>query len=170
MVLTLADPSSVITQSPPTTHLVSASGSNSVAMIATTVAASIEGGATDVQVMALAALGGRSGISKVVDLGEIGATLEIDASSGGTFRAILSADVTALTVIDGPPPGRSQRLIVYLEQGGTGGNLLALPANTVRWPELAPTLSSAPGAVDCLVFDLIGPTIYGNLVGLDYQG
>lgn len=114
----------------------------------------------------LAALG--AGTTAVVDLGLVAGMLELDAAAGNTARATLAGDITGLSIV-GAPTGRSQRLVVYLTQDATGGRRLSLPAGVVRWPDgLPPDLSPAPGAVDCLVFDLVGGAVFGNLVGTDY--
>lgn len=147
--------------------LAAVAGPVSVSVVGASSLVSLSGAAAAIVVSPpLAALG--AGTTAIVDLGAVAGTLALDAAAGNTVRATLEGDITGLS-ISGAQAGRSQRLVLYLTQGATGGHRLALPAGAVRWSDGSPLdLSAAPGAVDCLVLDLVAGTVFGNLVGTDY--
>jgi hypothetical protein len=103
-----------------------------------------------------------------VQLAPVGGAVAIDVSKGNTFVVAMNASA-AFGFANWPAAGRDQRVVVYCVQDAAGGRTASFAG--VKWPDgAAPELSSAPGAVDCLVFDSFdgGATIYGNLVGGDY--
>ena len=85
-----------------------------------------------------------------------------------TIIADLTGSVASITfpVITG-----DRRIVVYLRQDAIGGHGVAGWPASIIWPDAqAPQLSLAPGAVDCLVFDIFnnGAIVFGNVVGLGY--
>lgn len=77
----------------------------------------------------------------------------------------------AVTNIVFPALTGDRRIVVYLRQDAIGGRGVAGWPPSVIWPDAqAPQFSLAPGAVDCLVFDMFdsGAIVFGNVVGLGY--
>jgi hypothetical protein len=102
-------------------------------------------------------------------LAPVGGEVAIDVSKGNTFVVALDA-AAAIALTNWPAAGRSQRVAVYFVQDSVGGRVATWPA--VKWPDgQAPALSTAPGAIDCVVFDSFdgGETVFGNLVGEGYS-
>lgn len=167
MTLSLAPAASSLALAAPSVAVVAAGDTVTISIPASPGLVALAGQTGDIILSPpLAALG--AGTTAIVDLGTVAGILEIDAAAGNTARATLAGNITGLS-ISGAPDGRSQRLVLYLTQDATGGRRLALPAGAVRWPDgTPPDLSTAPGAVDCLVLDLVAGAVFGNLVGTDY--
>jgi hypothetical protein len=110
-----------------------------------------------------------SATTTVVDLGRITTSLEIDLAAGNTFKATMSSDITSISFARGNISDRSQRVVVYLQQDESGSHIINTPTGLVRWPDGdMPELSSSAWSVDCIVFDIIGSTVFGNLAGVNY--
>lgn len=98
------------------------------------------------------------------------ATFTPDDGNGGTQTATLTQDCT-VTFAEGMGDSKVKAIELVLTQGGTGGWTVTWNS-TIRWEggTGAPTLSTAPGAVDRLVFVSYdnGVTWYGDVIGLGY--
>lgn len=165
--ITLAEPSSSLTIASPSVAIVAVDDDVTIANTAVSAIVAIAGQVADIVVSDPSVTAGPA-TTAMIDLGAVAGTLTLDAAAGNTMRATLAGDITGLS-ISGAPAGRSQRLVLYLTQGGVGGHHLVLATGTVRWPDGSPpNLSTTAGAVDCLVFDLVGGIVYGNMVGTDY--
>jgi hypothetical protein len=91
----------------------------------------------------------------------------IDASQGNSFVVDLTSDA-ALSFINWPA-ARSQRVVVYFVQDATGARVVSWPA--CKWSDGQPaTLSTAPGAIDAVVFDFEPnlQTLFASQVGANY--
>lgn len=104
---------------------------------------------------------------------DIGYTAHGNTGSTETFDALTgwhSATLNAATVtftFTGATSGLVAAMVLELAQDGTGGRLVTWPGSVV-WPGgVAPTLSTAPAAVDILTFFSRdgGTTWYGFLAG-----
>ena len=97
--------------------------------------------------------------------GNTGSTETFDALTGWHSATLDSATVTA--TFTGATSGLVAAMVLELAQDGTGGRLVTWPGSVV-WPGgIAPTLSTAAGAVDILTFFSRdgGTTWYGFLAG-----
>lgn len=97
--------------------------------------------------------------------------LTLDLSQANTFRVTLTQSVTMIELTNLPASGKSERVTVYFAQDGAGSRTVS-GWTGVRWSGgEAPTLSTTPYAVDCIVLDVMdsGATVLGNLVGLSYS-
>lgn len=165
--ITLADPSSSLTIASPPVAIVAAGDDAAITVAAVSSIVAVAGQVADIVVTDPTITTGAA-TTAMVDLGTVAGALAIDAAAGNTVRATLVGDVSAIS-ITGAPIGRSQRLVVYLAQDSVGGRRLSLPAGAVRWADgIAADLSTTPGAIDCIVFDLVAGIVYGNAVGTDY--
>ena len=91
--------------------------------------------------------GGPAGGGKVVDMGTVGASAQVDLNYGSVFKLVLSQPTCSLTFA---VPGTFTFLSIVLRVTQSSGG-----SNEISWPEnvgwnggFAPSLSSAPGAVD----------------------
>lgn len=163
----LAEPTSSLTVASPPVSIIAAGGDTAVTVPSAPTAVVVAVSAGNI-IVADPTVTTPAATTAVDDLGVVAGMLEIDAAAGNTFRATLGGDVTGLSIV-GAPAARSQRIVLYLTQGGAGGHHLVLATGAVRWPDGSPPdLSPSAGAVDCLVFDLVGGIVYGNMVGTDY--
>lgn len=100
--------------------------------------------------------------------------IEIDVAQANCFHVEPHFDITAVSFVNWPPAGYSQRLTLYVTQPAQGG-----PVGITGWPSgtrfgnggHAPQLATSPGAVSCLVFESFdgGATIFGKLAESNYQ-
>jgi hypothetical protein len=105
---------------------------------------------------------------QAISLAPTNGAVAIDLSKGNTFVVAMNANA-AIAFVNWPLAGRSQRAAVYFVQDAIGDRVAEWPA--VKWPDgQAPALSTAPGAIDCVVFDSFdgGATVFANLVGEGY--
>lgn len=112
------------------------------------------------------------GLDGISNVGTIGATpLTVNPGNGnGTAKLITLGDNATINFGTPPATGWIYTLEFVLTQNVTGGKTVAWPAS-VKWPGgVAPTLSTAGGSVDRLVFVTYdrGTTWYGDLVGKGY--
>jgi hypothetical protein len=97
--------------------------------------------------------------------GNTGSTETFDALTGWHSATLDAATVTA--TFTGATSGLVAAMVLELAQDGTGGRLVSWPGSVV-WPGgVAPTLSTAAGAVDILTFFSRdgGTTWYGFMAG-----
>jgi len=144
-----------------------ANGANAIAQVAAAAGASVAASAAQASVAAPGAAN-LAATTKALAAQPASGAVAIDCSQANTFAFLLEG-AAAFSFVNWPAAGRDQRVVVYCVQDAAGGR--AARFASVKWPDGAtPELSSAPGAVDCLVFDSFdgGATIYGNLVGGDY--
>lgn len=102
------------------------------------------------------------GHTTVVAHGNTGSTETFDVSAGDFHTATLDADCTF--TFTGATNGVLAVLAMRLTQDGSGSHLVTWPGSVV-WPSgVAPTLQTAPAAVDELTFDSTdgGTTWYGH--------
>lgn len=100
--------------------------------------------------------------------GNTGSTETIDLANGTVHTATLNANCTL--TFSGSAASVACSFTLILTQDGTGSRTVTWPA-AVKWPGgTAPTLSTAVGAVDVVVFTTVdnGTTWYGNLAGKAY--
>lgn len=101
---------------------------------------------------------GISGVSNEFDNGASGSSLNIDFLNGASQRVLLDANVT-LTLSN---PFSGGAYVLRLEQDGVGGHTVTWPLN-VLWPGgVAPTLSTAPNAIDLISLYYDGTDFYGS--------
>lgn len=99
-------------------------------------------------------------------------TLTLDAEGATTFFVTLDQNITSIQVNNWPDAGKTQRIAIYLKQDSVGGRVVTNWPSQTRWSYgVAPLLSTAPNAVDCVLFDTFdsGNTIYAGVVGQDYK-
>jgi hypothetical protein len=104
---------------------------------------------------------------QAVSLAPVDGEVAIDVSQGNTFVVAMNA-AAAVRFVNWPA-GRAQRVAVYFVQDAVGDRVASWPP--VKWPDgQPPMLSTAPGAIDCVVFDTFdgGETVFANLVGEGY--
>ncbi|MGD0642169.1 MAG: hypothetical protein ABSC22_15585 [Roseiarcus sp.] len=146
-----------------------AEGAAGVASVAAgTGVASVAASAAGVAVSALSDAAALALTLQAVSLAPIAGAVAIDVAKGNTFVVAMNASA-AISFLNWPPAGRSQRVAVYFVQDAIGGRVASWPA--VKWPDgQAPALSIEPGAIDCVVFDSFdgGANVFGNLVGEGY--
>jgi len=114
---------------------------------------------------AVAAASG-SGIVLFLDHGTVGASEDIDQSAAAAHWITLDVNCTltfsgAVATVDGDPVECAFRL--YVEQDGSGTNVITWPGSVV-WPDgVAPTLDTTGGSVEVLDFTTPdgGTTWYG---------
>lgn len=96
--------------------------------------------------------------------------LIVDYALGKHVRLVLTADVTAFSVINWPPPNRIARLTLEIVNVGDFG-ILAWPPGTLWQSGTAPDLTRGEGARDRLILSTTdaGATVYGDPVGFDYR-
>lgn len=116
------------------------------------------------------AVGG--GVEKLNAIGNTGASRQIDLASGNVVSATLNAATVTFT-FTGATASTACSFGLYLTQDGTGNRTVTWPAS-VKWAggsSNKPTLSTAAGAVDILVFESIdgGTNWYGSLVGANFS-
>ena len=99
--------------------------------------------------------------------------LSIDASEATTFLVNLDQNIDNIEIIDWPPEGKTQRVVIYFQQAADGGFVVsqdAWPEGTI-WNEGAkPSFLTDVGTVGCIVLDTFdgGQRIFGNIVGYNY--
>ncbi len=145
-----------------------AQGAGGVASVAASPsAASVAAGEGGVSVSATSAAALAMTL-QAVSLAPASGAVTIDVSKGNTFVVAMNS-AAAISLLNWPAPGRSQRVAVYFVQDAAGDRVATWPS--VKWPDgAAPALSIAANAIDCVVFDSYdgGETIFGNLVGEGY--
>ena len=93
----------------------------------------------------------------------------VDLANGNVQMLTLSGAVTVSFA--GATNGFACALGLYVRQDSSGGHVTAWPS-AVKWPGgIAPTLSTAPNAIDLLVFETLdgGVVWFGSLAGADYR-
>lgn len=95
------------------------------------------------------------------DNGNETGTFALDWNAGQKQRATLTGSITTLniTALDITPGAAS--LTLKLIQGGAGSFVVTWPAAVLWAGGAAPTLSTAPGAVDIVTFYWDGTNYYG---------
>ena len=119
------------------------------------------------------ALASGGGVEKLYAIGNTGSSRQIDITNGNVVSATLNAATVTIT-LTGATAGTACSFGLYLTQDGTGNRTVTWPTGTngVKWAGgTPPTLSTAAGAVDILVFETIngGTTWYGSLVGNNFS-
>ncbi|MER2604837.1 MAG: hypothetical protein ABTQ29_03325 [Siculibacillus sp.] len=170
MTLTVAGSVSAIALASSPSSVISAGGGVVAVVAAGSARASIVATGGRVDILAPGRDASRSVRTPALEIAQIGGTLTLPVDRANTFNATLTADLDDLQMVGGPAAGLSQRVTLYVRQDETGGRRLMLPIGAVLWSDGPPDLSVSGGALDCLVFDLVGGAVHGNLVGLDYQG
>lgn len=120
---------------------------------------------------------GPQGISPSVSLyNETDATivsgvLTLNAETATSFFVTLSEDITSVVVENLPPDSKSQRIAIYFQQDEIGGyTITGWPASTKWNGGQRPSLTAEANAIDCVVLDLVGPSlIFGTAVGYKYS-
>ena len=100
-----------------------------------------------------------------------GGILTLDLESGNVFEVTLTQNVTSLSVVHPPAPGRAGSCSLILKQDGTGGRTFTWPTS-VKWAGGAPpAITSASDAVDlyALVTRDGGVTWFGFPGGQDFS-
>jgi len=115
------------------------------------------------------ASGGADGASELHDLGNLGATPEVNFTSASWQYGTLTADATLS--FTGATPGQGWSVTLEIIQDGTGGWTVDWPPE-VEWAGgVAPTISSAPGSRD--IFVLLtrdgGTTILAGIYGQTFS-
>jgi hypothetical protein len=103
-------------------------------------------------------------------VGNSGASLTIDASSASGWVKTITLTANCTVTLTGATSGRVTTLELYLTQDGTGSRTVTWPA-AVKWDGgAAPSLSTAAGAVDCVVLRTVnaGTSWLANLAGKGY--
>lgn len=112
--------------------------------------------------MARATLGGQETVS--TNASATGA-VTLNLTNGNVFSLTLTGNVTF--TFSGATSGKACSFAVYLKQDATGSRTIVWPSN-VKWAGgVGPVLSTAPNALDILVFESLdaGANWYGSLVG-----
>lgn len=110
-------------------------------------------------------------IDKCVTLGSVGNFLQLDLSAASTFKVALSENITQITVTNIPAIANSAVQFVLMLTADSTTRSIVWP-NNFKWPNnTAPTLSTAAGKTDILVFISIdaGVTWRGFLAGASYD-
>lgn len=112
------------------------------------------------------------GLDGVSLIGNVGSTLTVTpgGGNGGVKRITLTSATCTLSINNPSRTSAAHSLEFEITQDATGGRTIVWPS-TVKWPGgVAPTLSTAPNAVDivALVTYTGGTTWRGNLVGKAY--
>lgn len=98
-----------------------------------------------------------------------GAIVTIDYAKGTFQNLILAANVSAISIINWPPTGKTGRLIVQITN--TGNFSLAGWPNTEWVAGVAPVITQGAGKKDILVLTTAssGAEVFGNIIGQDYH-
>jgi hypothetical protein len=108
------------------------------------------------------------GISSV---GNVGSTLTVTpGNNNGSVKLITLTSATCTVTFNNPvDTTRVGTLEFVITQDGTGGRLITWPGS-VKWAGGAPTLSTAAGSKDRVIFTTYdgGTTWYGDLIGKGY--
>lgn len=103
-------------------------------------------------------------------VGNSGASLNLDASSSSGYIKTITLTANCTFSLTGASAGVVAMLELYLTQDATGSRTAAWPA-AVKWDGgSAPPLSTAAGAVDCIVLRSVtgGATWLANMAGKGY--
>ena len=100
--------------------------------------------------------------------GNSGATATIDWNNGNIQYITLTNVGVDVTFTEPPNPGRCELWII---QDGTGSRTIDWEHEiSPKWPgNVEPTLSTAAGAIDVVVFTFIGGTTYRGLFNGDFR-
>lgn len=88
---------------------------------------------------------------RVNDLGNISGAVVVDYQNGHVQHAVVTGNITSLTINNLPPSGSGGFLLLELTQDGTGGWTIAV-GSAFKIPGGALALSADPGALDRLTF------------------
>lgn len=101
------------------------------------------------------------------DHGNTGASVTCNATTANVHRLVLNAATVTFTFAGAPASGTPGLLRLRCIQDGTGGRLASWPGSVVWVAGVAPTLSTAAGAVDIIDFETDdgGTTWYGIVQG-----
>jgi hypothetical protein len=106
------------------------------------------------------------------DLSSSSGVLDIDVALANTFAITLSEDITAVNLTN-TVSGRSSAFILYIKQdaAGSGYTIDWTGGTTIYWANAAgaPTLSTAIGAEDSIVFQYQGGFWYGHPLSTGYS-
>lgn len=104
------------------------------------------------------------GNETVVTNNNISGNFTVNLANGNVFNLTLTGNTTF--TFNGATNGKACSFTIYLTQDGTGSRTVTWPGGT-KWSGGAPTLSTAGGSVDILVFETLngGSTWFGSLVG-----
>jgi hypothetical protein len=102
-------------------------------------------------------------------VGNSGTSLSLDAASVSGYVKTITLTGNCTFTFTGAAAAQATTLELVLTQDGTGSRTATWPAS-VKWAGGAPTLSTAAGAVDRVVFTSYngGTTWYGDLIGKGY--
>lgn len=94
-------------------------------------------------------------------------SIAIDFSLGNDFSVTLTGDHTLANPSNMPSSGNTQAGQIVVTQDGTGGRTLALASYWYPVGGIAPTFSTAPGAIDIISYFVVSPTYikYTALLG-----
>jgi hypothetical protein len=110
-------------------------------------------------------IGNSAGFSSEYDNGNSGASKTINWINGNKQRITLTAATVTLTLTS---PNVVGNFLLTIIQDGTGGRTISWPAS-VKWPNgVAPTLSTAAGAMDVVTFYYNGSNYLG-CASLNFQ-
>jgi hypothetical protein len=102
------------------------------------------------------------------DNGSVSGTATINMENGNSQYITLTGNITTFSITNPPASGVEGTVKLYIEQGGTGSYTITW--GSILWPgAVAPTLATAVGAKDILVFSTVdgGTTWFGFIGGLD---
>lgn len=116
------------------------------------------------------------GISSVTNYQELQGQVSSPSSSGwvmtlslnhGTVQVVTLNSSGTLSFVGLAPSGYACSIVLYLEQGASGGSLVTWPPNTLWSQGVAPILSFSPGAIDVVTLTTFngGSTWFGFLSG-----
>ncbi|HEX8390039.1 MAG TPA: hypothetical protein VF597_01310 [Candidatus Saccharimonadales bacterium] len=114
--------------------------------------------------VSLATGGGAETISTI---GSATGAVTLNLANGNVFNVTLTGNTTF--TFSGATAGRACSLSLYLTENATGGYGVTWPSS-VKWSGGAPTLATAAGNVNILVFETLngGTTWFGSLVGANF--
>jgi len=104
------------------------------------------------------------------DIGNSGASFDVDLDDGNVQEVTLTADCT-MTFSNPAASGRVSGFTLVIKQDGTGGWTPTFPASVLWAGGSAPTASSGINAVDIFIFYTYdaGATWYGFTSGQDFS-
>jgi hypothetical protein len=111
-------------------------------------------------------------IKNAIDMPQVVASsgsVTLDYAKGTFQNLILAANVTSLSVINGPKNGKTGRLIIKITN--TGNFTLTGWPNTEWVVGIAPSVTQGAGKKDLVVLTTAssGAEVFGNIVGQDYH-
>lgn len=106
----------------------------------------------------------------ISNIGAVGSTLTVTPGLGNGGIKLITLTANCTITFNNGLGDKLNSLELVITQDGTGGRTVTWN-ETVRWPGgVAPTLSTAAGAIDRIIFTSYdaGSTWYGDVVGLGY--